>query len=291
MVEFWNHGRLIGRTVVGAVLALSAMAVGATSADASDLKSIFGKFSAGSAKTIDHAAWTALLKTYLKPSRDGVNRVDYRAFKAKGHSALKAYVARLQKVNVGSLDKKEQFAFWANLYNAKTIDVVLDHYPVSSIRKITISGGLFNILKSSVGAGGPWKAKIMTVGGQRLSLDDVEHEIMRKVFKDPRVHYAVNCASIGCPNLASEAFVGAKLNRQLDAGAVAYVNHPRGISVSGGSVKASNIYKWFVADFGGNAAGVLRHMRKYAKPPLAAKLKGVTEIDSYAYDWALNDVK
>lgn len=238
----------------------------------------------GQSASVDHAVWDKLLKTYVKPGADGLNRVDYAAFKRSGHSALKDYVARLQKVDPARLDRKEQFAYLANLYNAKTIDIVLDAYPVNSIKDISLGGGLFAAF-----TGGPWKAKVVRVKGMELSLDDIEHAILRPVFKDARVHYAVNCASIGCPNLATEAFTGANLVALLDAGARAYVNHPRGVTVSGGRVKTSSIYSWFKEDFGGNDRGVLAHLRKYAEPGLKAKLDRVDAIDGHAYDWRLND--
>ena len=114
---------------------------------------------------------------------------------------------------------------------------------------------------------------------------------VRGTFKDPRVHYSVNCASIGCPNLMREAFTGASLERQLDAGARAYVNHSRGIDITRGKVKASSIYDWFAKDFGGNAAGVLEHVRRYAGPELKRKLEGISEIAEYGYDWSLNDAR
>ena len=164
-------------------------------------------------------------------------------------------------------------------------------YPVDSIRKITINEGLFGFLKKSVGVGGPWKAQIITVKGQKLSLDNVEHDILRPIFKDPRVHYAVNCASYGCPNLANEAFTGDKLQNQLDTNARAFVNHPRGIAFEGDAVTASSIYQWFKVDFGGTDEGVLDHVRKYANEDLKAKLEGKTSIAGFGYDWALNDIQ
>jgi len=212
--------------------------------------------------------------------------VDYSAFKSTGHGDLKLYIREVQKVDPRTLNRAEQFALLANLYNAKTIDIVLDHYPVRSIKDISLGGGLFAAV-----TGGPWKAKVVKVNRVDLSLDDIEHGILRPVFKDPRVHYAVNCASIGCPNLQTEAFTGAALEAQLDAAARAYVNHPRGISVRSGSLNTSSIYSWFKADFGGSDAGVIAHARKYANPDLSAKLKGMTSIDGHAYDWSLNDVK
>ncbi len=249
------------------------------------------KYSKASTETVDHSVWTRMLGQYVSPGAHGLNLVDYAAWKAADHKNLKAYLTQLQGIEPRKLARNEQFAYWANLYNAKTIDVVLDHYPVQSIRDISIGEGLLGFLKKSVGAGGPWKAQILEVAGKRLSLDDIEHKILRPVFKDPRVHYAVNCASIGCSNLQTEAFSGAKLDSQLNAGAKAYVNSARGISVEDGQVRASSIYQWFQSDFGGSEASVLDHVRQFANPALKAKLKGKTSISSYGYDWSLNTIK
>ncbi len=247
----------------------------------------FKKFSVpakGSAQTVDHNAWTGLLQKYVVAGADRLNRVRYAAFKSEGQPALKAYVKSLEATKVTALDRPEQFAYWANLYNAKTVDIILDAYPVKSIKDISLGGGVVASI-----TGGPWKAKVLNVEGQKISLDDIEHKILRVYFKDPRVHYAVNCASFGCPNLGREAFTGANLEASLDAGAVAYINHERGIDVKSGEVKASSIYKWFVEDFGGNAKGVLAHVRKYASPELKQKLESITGIADYGYDWNLND--
>ena len=275
--------------VMAAFLAVSLTTV--ASASAEDITKTFKAHAATSADAVDHGAWNGLLTKYVTTGEDGINRVDYAAWKATGHAALKTYLTKLQSLDPRKLNRAEQFAYWANLYNAKTIDVVLDQYPVDSIREITINEGLLGFLKKSVGAGGPWKAKIIKVAGHDLSLDDVEHTIMRPIFKDPRVHYAVNCASYGCPNLLHEAFTGVKLNEQLDNNAKAYINHPRGIDVQGSSVKASTIYQWFQADFGGTEAGVLDHVRKYASNDLKAKLKDKDSIASYDYDWSLNSTQ
>ena len=129
----------------------------------------------------------------------------------------------------------------------------------------------------------------MKLKGIDFSLDDIEHGVLRPVFKDPRVHYAVNCASIGCPNLGEEAFTGAKLNAQLDAAAKAYVNSARGVSISQSGLTVSSIYIWFKADFGGSDAGILSHLRKYADPALAQKLASLRSIEKDQYDWRLND--
>lgn len=253
---------------------------------AAPLAKTFEASNAASATVIDHKNWSNLLAAYVVASDDGINRVRYADFKRDGQAALKTYVKALEAVEVANLSRPEQMAFWANLYNAKTIDIVLDAYPVKSIKDISLGGGLLATV-----TGGPWKAKVLTVSGESLSLDDIEHGILRPIFKDARVHYAVNCASNGCPNLMREAFTGASLEAQLDAGARAYTNHPRGIAVAGGKARASSIYKWFSADFGGNDAGVLTHVRRYADPALKQKLAAISVISGYDYDWSLNDAR
>jgi hypothetical protein len=130
----------------------------------------------------------------------------------------------------------------------------------------------------------------VTVEGKRMSLDDIEHGTMRPFFRDPRVHYAVNCASIGCPNLWPRVWRAATLEAELDAAAAAYVNHPRGVTVlPDGRLRISSIYTWFREDFGGNEAGVIAHLRQFAAPPLSQRLSGRTSIAEDAYDWALNN--
>lgn len=268
-----------------ALLAVLNLAFFQTSAANAEPAGIVSDYTAGSQVVVDHSTWDRLLKTHVKAGADGLNRVDYRAFQAAGQQDLKAYIARLEKTDLKVLDRPEQFALLANLYNAKTIDIVLDKYPVKSIKDISLGGGLIASIK-----GGPWKAKVLNVAGMPLSLDDIEHGILRPVFKDARVHYAVNCASVGCPNLQTQAFTGGQLNAQLDASARAFINHPRAVAVTADGVAVSSIYKWFKEDFGSSDAGVLKHLRTFANPELTAKLKSANSLDSYRYDWSLNDI-
>ncbi len=274
-----------------ALIGLLALAIGNSTAFAQSLTETFATHDAQSEIKVDHTAWNTLLSKFVAPSPDGINRINYKRFKDKGQQSLKSYIKQLTNIDPRTLNQKEQFAYWANLYNAKTIDVILDHYPVASIRDISLEKGLFDLIKKSVGAGGPWKTKVLTVAGQGLSLDNIEHDILRPIFEDPRVHYAVNCASIGCPNLGVVAFTGENLEEELNKNAKAYINQTRGINVDKGKVTASSIYKWFVDDFGGDEQGVLKHVRKFASSDLKSKLENVTEIDSYDYDWSLNDTK
>jgi hypothetical protein len=228
------------------------------------------------------AAFDRLLAKHVRVGRDGVARVDYAGWKADraDMTALDAIVADLAGAAVSRMARPAQFAHWANLYNAVTLQVVLARFPVRSIRDI----------KPHPLALGPWKEPRVTVEGRRLSLDDIEHEILRKRWSDPRVHYAVNCASIGCPNLRPRAWRADTLDADLDAAAAAFVNHPRGVSVDArGRATVSSIYQWFKADFGGNDAGVLAHLRAHAAPDLAARLRDA-RIVGHRYDWSINSI-
>ncbi len=230
---------------------------------------------------IDHAAWDRLLRTHVSAHPDGINRVNYRGVSAADRQALGAYIDGLAATPIGRFNRDQQRAYWTNLYNALTVRLVLDHYPIESIRDIAISPGLFAI--------GPWGRKLIAVEGEDVSLDDIEHRILRPIWRDPLIHYAVNCAALGCPNLMRQAFTAGNAPALLAAAARAYVNHPRGARVDAGRLIVSSIYDWFQADFGGSAVGVIAHLRRYADPDLTARLAGITRIHDHGYDWRLND--
>lgn len=233
--------------------------------------------------TLDHRAWDEFLRTQLRTGSDGIARIAYARVTPAQRKALAGYLTALQAQPVSRLNRAEQYAYWVNLYNAATVDIVLAHYPVESILKINISPGLF--------ARGPWGRKGLKVEGEAVSLDDIEHRILRPLWNDARTHYAVNCASLGCPNLPPQAFTAANTEALLEAGARAYVNHARGARVDKGRLQVSSIYHWFKADFGGDDAGVIAHLRRYAEPPLAAQLAGITRIARHDYDWSLNEAR
>jgi len=231
---------------------------------------------------IDHSIWTAFLTLHVAPDDKGINRLRYADVSKRDRAALEDYVGFLTALPIGSYARSEQLAYWINLYNARTVALVLESYPLASIMKLNISPGLLSF--------GPWGKKLMTVEGIGLSLNDIEHRILRPGWTDNRIHYALNCASLGCPNLQPAAFTVANMEALLVSGARAYINHPRGVTVDKqGRVTVSKIYAWFKQDFGGDERGVLAHLREHAEPALRKSLDGVTEIDAYAYDWSLND--
>lgn len=234
---------------------------------------------AKSRTVIDHTEWGRFLKAYLKRGDDGINRVAYGRVTGADKKALQDYLAKLRSIPIGRFNRTEQLAYWINLYNALTVMVVLEYFPVDSIKDIDISSGLF---------GGPWDRKLLEVNGVAMSLNDIEHRILRPIWRDSRIHYALNCASIGCPNLLSRAFTGDNAGTLLDYAAQAYINHPRGARVENGRLIVSKIYAWFADDFGGSEETVIVHLRALAEPPLAEAIEGRTTIDDYEYDWGLN---
>ncbi len=232
------------------------------------------KRGAEASATVDHGTWARFLERYLVVDDAGVHRLRYAAVSTDDRAALADYIDRLAGIEVTALGPDAQLAYWLNLYNAVTVATVLDAHPVDGIRAIDRV----------------WRAERVTVEGRALSLNDIEHGIVRPIFADARIHYALNCAAVGCPNLAREPYTAERLDAQLDAAARAYVNDPRGVRVSlGGAVTVSSIYNWFRADFGGSEAAVLTHLRGYAEPDLRRRLEAADGIADYAYDWALND--
>lgn len=224
-----------------------------------------------------NAVYARFLSTYIKPV-DGINYVAYGDVTPEDHASLKAYIASLETDGIAGLNRDEQMAFWYNLYNAKTIDVILENYPVSSIRKI---GGLLS--------GGPWDIKNMNVTGiGPMSLNDIEHATLRANWDEPRIHYAVNCASFGCPNLKATPWTARTLEADMDQAAHDYINHPRGFNVTDGKVTASKIFDWYKVDFGNSHEGILAHARQYAKGDLKTALDAATTIDAFDYNWNLN---
>jgi len=267
--------------LMAAVLVTLALGPGlARAAPKAELWERWTRHDPASQQVVDHSRWQGLLDRHLRAAPDGVNRFAYDAVPTADREALALYIASLQETAIDSLNRNEQKAYWINLYNALTVKVILDHLPVKSILDIRISPGLF--------ASGPWGKKLASVAGEALSLDDIEHRILRPIWRDPRVHYAVNCASIGCPNLARTAYTAANTERLLDEQARAFVNHPRGARFENGKLVVSSIYDWFASDFGPNEAAVIAHIARYADGPLAAQLAGARRIDRHEYDWKLN---
>ncbi len=228
---------------------------------------------------IDHSAWDALLKRYV----DDRGMVDYRSWKASaGDSrALDAYLNHLSHSS-GQGSREEKLAFWINAYNAVTIKGILQEYPTTSIRNHTAKLFGYNI----------WKNLKLIVGGKPTSLDEMEHQILRKMG-EPRIHFAIVCASIGCPRLLAEAYLPDRLDGQLTLNSQSFFADPSKFRYDAArrTIQISPIMKWFGEDFGGNQAAQLKRIAAYlpdqaAQSLAASRSAAVSYLD---YDWGLND--
>jgi hypothetical protein len=220
---------------------------------------------------VDDSVYAELLKKYVT---NGV--VDYQGFKNE-EDKLDRYLHVLEKTDTKTLSRNEQFAFYINAYNAWTIKLILTAYP--GIKSIKDLGSLF---------GSPWKKKIVRIEGDILSLDNVEHDILRPRFRDPRIHFAVNCASMSCPPLRSEPYRADILDDQLNEMAESFLNDSRYNRLEGNTLFVSSIFDWYSEDFNDDIVGFFM---KYAKGDLKEKLrsqKREIEVQYLDYDWSLN---
>ena len=245
-----------------------------------DLDSYWNEFDDKNKNSINHEPWQILLDKYLVQNINLKQSLfSYKMVSLQDRDRLKNYLDFLQARDPGSYSLSEQKAYWLNLYNALTVNLILENYPVESI--IDIKQKFYHF--------GPWDDKIATIQGKQLSLNDIEHRILRPIWKDPRIHYGVNCASIGCPNLPMKVFTAENLNNLLEQTAEVYINHDRGVLFEEGQLTLSKLYIWYQVDFGGGEAGVIKHLMKYAKPKLKAQLEGYQGSIRYEYDWRLNE--
>ena len=193
---------------------------------------------------------------------------------------LDSYIQNLATYPVDALDRREQYAYWLNLYNALAVRLVLSRYLVLSIRDIDFGGGPIG--------DGPFDRKLVAVLGEPVSLSDIRNRILRPIFNDPRLHYGLCDAAIGAPNLQRRVFTGDRVDRMLDGAALDYVNHPRGVRREGPRLVLSGLYDWYATDFGETPASVLSHVRRYASPGLVTHLGSALALH-HEFDWSLND--
>ena len=237
----------------------------------------------------DQSAWDALLKAHVTPLRNGqATQVDYAGF-ASDRSELKRYLASVSRVAPAEFerwDRASQLAFLIDAYNAFTVELVLTGYPdVTSIKD------LGSLLRS------PWKKRFVPLLGETRSLDDIEHGLIRSRYAEPRIHFAVNCASIGCPALRTEAFVGERLEAQLEDATGAFLADRTRNRLEGKALKVSSIFKWYRSDFEKpwrGADSLATFFILYRQPlglddSAVNRLKaGEIGIDFLDYDWRLN---
>jgi hypothetical protein len=222
--------------------------------------------SRGRSKTSPHMAWEELLQNHLQD--DG--KVDYKGF-LRDKPRLDYYLESLAlQPPQEDWSTPARMAYYINLYNAGTVALILENYPVKSIRDIDR----------------PWAKKRIRVGAEQLSLGDIEHKILRKMG-DARIHFAINCASISCPKLPKYAFTESGIESQLNQAARGFINDPERNVISPDQTEVSKIFKWFRSDFKGEGGSLVEYLNRFLDKPIP---KG-TAVKFLSYDWALNDIK
>ena len=230
------------------------------------------------AETEVNAPYNQFLAKYVS-QKDGINLVAYDKVTDDDERLLESYIEKLSQTDISEFSREQILAYWFNLYNAQTLDLILDNYPIKSIRKIGFLTG-------------PWDKDILTVRGEDMSLNKIEHDIVRKTYDEPRVHFAFNCASIGCPNLKKTAWEPQTLDADLTQAAKDYISSPRGVRIEdNGDITVSSIFKWYKEDFGQSEADIIAYLATYAEGDKKAALEQASEIEDYDYDWSLNGAK
>lgn len=214
-------------------------------------------------KEFTHEAWDALLKAHVSST----GKVNYAGFKNK-QAALDAYLESLKNNPPASTwSRNEKLAFWINAYNAFTVKLIVDNYPISSITK------LHN--------GKPWDVKWINIGNKIYSLNNIENDLIRPTFKEPRIHFAVNCAAQSCPPLLNRAWTADNLNRNFEKQTKAFINNSKYNNVSSSEIQISKIFEWYGEDFG----NIIDYLNKYAN----TKIEANATVKYKEYDWALNN--
>jgi hypothetical protein len=231
---------------------------------------LFGLFHSQAAAGVDNHIYAELLGRYVEEGH-----VDYKGLKTE-EARLDEYLNGLAQVAPAALSRNARFAFYINAYNAWTLKLILTGYPgVNSIKDL---GTLFS---------SPWKKKIVKIDGQTLTLDQIEHKILRPEFRDPRVHFAINCAALSCPPLRWEPYEAHRLEEQLEDATTAFINRTDRTYIEGDTLYVSRIFKWFKEDFKPDVEGFVR---RYARKALKKKLNAAEKIKVryLDYDWSLN---
>ncbi len=221
-------------------------------------------------RPISHETFDALLRQHVSD----VGKVDYKGF-IRDSVKFNQYLNLLRKNHPDekTWSKDEQLAYWINAYNAFTIKLIVDNYPLKSIKDIKNGIAFVNSV---------WDIKFIKIEDKKYDLNNIEHSIIRPKFKDPRIHAAVNCASISCPKLLNRAFTADKLNDQLDQVMRDFINDDSRNKVSATKPQVSSIFNWYGKDFD----GVINFINKYAK----TKINKGAKLQYLDYNWALNGV-
>jgi hypothetical protein len=235
-------------------------------------------------QSFDHSLYNAVLKRHVKG-----DKVDYKSLKSD--KDFETYLAMLSKANPDALPtREEKIAFWINAYNAFTLKLIVDNYPVKSITDLSALGKLTAFIGNS-----PWKREFFSINGKKMTLDEIEHEILRGAFKEYRVHFAVNCASTSCPVLRPEAYTAETLNHQLNEQAKQFLKDTlrNRIDLKTKTIRISKIFDWYKDDFIKSSGTIEQYLAQYIDEETIKRmlLNKEFKIEYMEYDWRLNEAK
>lgn len=215
----------------------------------------------------DHSAFDKILRAHVKNGQ-----VDYKAIRSSARPALQGYLKAVAAAKLDGMDRDQRLAFYINAYNALVIEAVLANWPVQSVIKVP----------------GFFKKKSHKVAGRSLTLDQLEHKVIRPEFKEPRIHFALVCAAVSCPPLMPRAFRGATLDKDLERLTRAFINSPKGAQVKVDKVAVSKLFEWFSEDFKAAAGSVSKYLARYHKTAKKRLSGGKLALTYLPYDWSLN---
>lgn len=265
---------------VGLLFIVTSIAVlfSLTAAAAPDAKLIefWNDHEAKSVMIVRNEPWQEILDTYVDDEHpSGINRFDYKSVSDADVSKLREYIAYLQLLEPRQFNSAEAKAYWLNLYNALMVDIVINAVREDDIKSIKSLGSRF------------WRRDRVNVVMQDISLDDIEHGILRPIWKDARIHYALATGALGGGNLQKLAYTGANIESQLVKAEKDYLNHDRGIRLDGNRAIASSVFDWYRRDFVASKSDLVPYIAKRVDDAKRAQLLGITRV-SFDYDWTLN---
>jgi hypothetical protein len=230
----------------------------------------------------DYSAWGELLAKYYHPARG----MKYRELRQNDEATLERIRQQLAQVDPAQLSRQDQLAYWINLYNVSVVGLVVDNYPLDSIRDLSTDP----VIRLNV-----FKKPHVRVKGGTMSLNDVENLKVREGFRDARIHFAINCAAESCPPIRTEPYVGARIDEQLDDQARLFLASPRGARLEGHgdelTVHLTKVMDWFGEDFEEWAGGRVAFLKRYLSTEKRQRLEAAKDVDLEFddYSWKLND--
>lgn len=230
-----------------------------------------------STATVDNSAFADLLNKYVVVRDDAPNLFRYKKVTPDDHKRLQTYIHKLSNVALAKYNRNVQLAYWLNLYNAALLNLVLDHYPVDSIRDI------------NWGQAKAWEIPVVRVDGIRLSLANILHAILRPIWQRPLIYYGLGSAALGGPELRPEPYTGDDIYLQLRADAKHFVNSPQDLRIKDNQLIVSKFFDRYRNAFGRSDTALISQLREHAAPALSARLDVFNTISAFTFDWHLND--